>query len=146
MMNNKLFKSLTTRLFVALVAIGVVGWIILFGKNLPSSFTPVIYAIIGISIVASIYVYWKKPEILRKKIIVVGLVIFTIIGIIGWISSISEITRCRPYKCNEKLVCAKPTELGIKITTGECNSEFSEGVNFSCKKADDICIKELNEP
>lgn len=140
-MKNRIVKTLTTRLFVALIVLSVVGWIILSGKNLPSSFTPVVYAIIGISIIALIYVFWKKPELLRIKKIVVGLVIFIIIGAIGWISSISEITGCKPYKCNEDFICAKPTELGLKITTGECTSEFSETVNFSCVKENDACIK-----
>jgi predicted membrane channel-forming protein YqfA (hemolysin III family) len=140
-MNKKIIKSLTTRLFVALIVLSVVGWIILFGKNLPSSFTPVVYVIIGISIIASIYVYWKKPELLQNKKIIVGLVIFIIIGAIGWISSISEITGCRTYKCNEDYTCAKPTDLGLKITTGECTSDFSENVNFSCMKKDNTCTK-----
>ena len=141
-MKNKILKTLTTRLFVALIVFGVVGWIILFGKNLPSSFTPVVYAIIGISIIASIYVLWKKPELLQNKKIIVGLVVSIIIGAIGWISSISEITGCRPYKCNEDFICAKPTELGLKITTGVCTSEFSKKVNFSCVKEKDTCIKQ----
>jgi predicted membrane channel-forming protein YqfA (hemolysin III family) len=141
MVKDKIIKTLTTRLFVALVVLSMVGWIILFGKNLPSSFTPVVYAIIGLTIVASIYVFWKKPELLQNKKIVIGLVIFIIVGAIGWISSISEIIDCKPYKCNEDFICAKPTELGLKITTGECASEFSEMINFSCAKENNACIK-----
>ncbi len=145
MLKSKVIKILTTRLFVALIVLSVVGWIILFGKNLPSSFTPVVYAIIGISLVASTYIFWKKPQLLQNKKVIVGLVIFIIIGAIGWINSISEITECRPYKCNEDFICAKPPELGLKITTGECNSEFYEKVNFSCARENDTC-KKLIEP
>ncbi len=144
--NNKLIKTLTTRLFVALIVLSVVGWIILFGKNLPSSFTPVVYAIIGITIIGSVYVFWKKPQLLQNKKIMVGLIIFIIIGAIGWITSISEITGCRPYKCIDDLTCAKPTELGLKITTGKCTSEFSESINFSCVKENNVCIKKLIKP
>ncbi|MCW8965076.1 MAG: YhfC family intramembrane metalloprotease, partial [Candidatus Pacearchaeota archaeon] len=139
--NNKILKALTTRLFVALIVLAVVGWIILFGKNLPSSFTPVVYAIVALTIIGSIYFFWKKPHLLQNKKIVIGLVIFIIIGAIGWITSISEITGCRPYKCSDDFICAKPTELGLKITTGECTSEFSESINFSCVKENNICIK-----
>ena len=138
-MKKKLIKLLTTRLFVALIVLSVVGWIILFGKGLPSGFTPVVYAIIGISIIVSIYVFWKKSELLQNKKVVIGLVIFTIIGLIGWGTSISEITDCRPYKCGEDFICAKPIDLGIKITTGECTSDFSETVNFTCVTENDSC-------
>jgi predicted membrane channel-forming protein YqfA (hemolysin III family) len=138
---NKLAKALTTRLFVALVVLSLVGWIILFGKDLPEWSTPFIYALIGITIVAAVYVLWKKPHLLKNKKIVIGGVIFIIIGAIGWISSISEITDCRPYKCNNDFICAKPTELGLKITTGECTSEFTDEINFSCVKEDSVCVK-----
>ena len=141
---NKIIKTLTTRLFVAFVLLGAVGWIILFGKNLPSSFTPVVYAILVIFIIASIYVYWKKPDLLHKRKVIIGLLVFIIIGVIGWITSISEITDCRPYKCGENFICAKPTDLGLKITTGECSSEFSGDVDFYCVKENDVCVKKLN--
>ena len=140
-MRDKLIKTLCTRLFVALIVLSVVGWIILFGKEIPSSFTPVVYAIIGITAIASVYVFWKKPGLLQNRRIVIGLVILIIIGLIGWMSSISEITDCKLYKCNEDFICAKPTELGFRITTGECTSEFSENVNFSCVKENDTCIR-----
>ena len=138
---KKLIKALTTRLFVVLIVLSVVGWIILFGKDLPSSFTPVVYAIVGIAIMASVYVYWKKSELLQDRKIIICLVIFIIIGAIGWISSISEITECRPYKCNDDFICARPTELGLKITTGECTSEFSETVDFSCIEENSVCTE-----
>jgi predicted membrane channel-forming protein YqfA (hemolysin III family) len=141
MMKNKIIKTLMTRLFVALIALSVVGWIILFGKNLPSCFTPVVYTIIAIAVIASIYIYWKKTDLLHNKKVVVGLVIFIIIGAIGWITSISEITDCRPYKCGENFVCARPIDLGMKITTGECTSEFSEYIDFYCLKENNTCIK-----
>ncbi|MBN2251174.1 MAG: hypothetical protein JW724_03770 [Candidatus Altiarchaeota archaeon] len=138
-MKNKLVRTLTTRLFVALIVLSVVGWIILFGKNLPPGYTPVVYAVIGATVIASIYVYWKKPALLRNKKIVVGLVLFILIGAIGWISSISEITECRPYRCGGEITCARPTELGLKITTGECSSEFPEAADLSCVEVDGIC-------
>jgi len=103
MMKNRLFKILTTRLFVALIVLSVVGWIILFGKKLPSVFTPVVYAIIAFSVIVSIYVFWKKSELLQDKKVVIGLVIFIIVGLIGWMTSVSEITDCRPYKCGKSL-------------------------------------------
>ena len=138
---KKIVKALTTRLFVALIALSVVGWVILFGKDLPSSATPFVYGIIILSIIASIYVFWKRTDLLRNKKVVVGLVIFIIIGAIGWITSISEITDCRPYKCGESFICAKPTDLGMKIVTGECTSEFSEDIDFYCVKENNTCIK-----
>jgi len=146
MMKKKIIRTLTTRLFVALIVLSVVGWIILFGKDLPSSFTPVVYAIVGITIIASLYVFWKKPELLQNKKVIIGLVIFIMIGAIGWISAVSEITGCKPYKCSESFICAKPTELGLQITTGECNSEFPEKVNFSCVKDNNTCVKKSIEP
>lgn len=145
-MGKKIIKTLTTRLFVALIVLGMIGWIILFGKNLPSSYTPAIYVLIGLTIVASFYVYWKKPEYLKNKKIVAGLIFFILIGVIGWITSFSEITGCRPYKCNEEFICAKPTDLGLKITTGECTSEFIEEIDYTCIKKEDTCVKQsLNE-
>ena len=146
MMKNKIIKTLMTRLFVALIALSVVGWIILFGKNLPSSSIPVVYTIIAISIIASIYIYWKKTDLLHNKKVVIGLVIFIIIGAIGWITSISEITDCRPYKCGETFICARPIDLGMKITTGECTSEFSEDIDFYCVKENNTCIKKPIKP
>ena len=71
------------------------------------------------------------------------MVILIIIGAIGWISSIPEITTCRPYKCNENFICAKPTDLGLKITTGECTSEFSGAVAFFCIEENNSCVKKL---
>ena len=141
MKKNKIVKALTTRSFVALVVLSVVGWVILFGKDLPSSATPFVYGIIILSIIASIYVFWKKTDLLHNRRIVVGLVIFIIIGAIGWITSISEITDCRPYKCGESFICARPTDLGMKIVTGECTSEFSEDIGFYCVKENNTCIK-----
>lgn len=138
---EKIIKALITRLFVALAAFSVVGWIILFGKNLPSSFAPVVYAIVAVSIIASIYFIWKKPYLLNNKKVIIGLVIFILIGAVGWIISIPEITDCRPYKCGEDFTCAKPMQLGMKITTGECTSEFSELVNFTCAYENNACVK-----
>lgn len=139
---NKIIKALATRLFVALTALNVVGWIILFGKNIPSSFTPLVYAIIAMAIIMAIYVLWRKPYLLYNKKIVVGMVVFIIVGAIGWLTSISEIMECRPYKCGGDFICAKPTDLGMKITTGECTSDFSEKIGFSCVK-EDQCIKKF---
>jgi len=141
MTRNKIIKALITRLFVALTALSVVGWIILFSKNLPDSVTPVVYAIIAVSIIVSIYVLWKKPDLLHNRKVIIGMVIFIIVGAIGWLTSISEVTECRPYKCGEDFICAKPTDLGLKITMGECSSEFIENMDFYCVKENNICIK-----
>jgi len=138
---NKIIKALITRLFVALTALSVVGWIILFGKNIPSSFAPIVYIIIAIAIAGAIYVLWKKSHWLRNKKVIVGMIVFIIIGAIGWLTSISEITECRPYKCGSDFICAKPTELGLKITTGECSSDFSEKVDFVCTTESNQCVK-----
>lgn len=140
-MQSKIIKTLIAKLVVAIIALSTVGWIILFGKNLASSFTPVVYLIICAVIIVSLYVFFNKRDLLKNKIIIVCLVIFIIIGVIGWISSISEITGCRPYRCNKDFICAKPTELGIKITTGECVSEFSENIDFFCVREDNTCIR-----
>lgn len=142
MMKKKIIKILTTKLFVMSMVLGVTGWICLFGKDLPMSYVPILYAILGITLVASIYVSRKKPELLRNKKIIIGLVIFFIISAIGWISAIPEITSCEPYKCGEDFICAKPTDLGLKLTTGECTSEFSEEISFSCIKENNFCVKQ----
>ena len=141
-MNKKIIKILTTRLFVTSMMLGITGWICLFGKELPMSYVPGLYAILGITLVASIYVSRKKPGLLRNKKIIIGLVIFFMISAIGWISAIPEITSCEPYRCGEDFICAKPTDLGLKLVTGECTSEFSEEVDFSCIKENNICIKQ----
>ena len=142
MMKKKIIKIWTTRLFVTSMVLGVTGWICLFGKELPMSYVPILYAILGITLIASIYVSRKKSELLQNKKIIVGLVIFFTISVIGWISAIPEITSCESYKCGEEFICAKPTDLGMKITTGECTSEFSEEVDFSCIKENNICVKQ----
>ena len=139
--SNKLLKVITSRLFVALIVFSVVGWIILFGNNLPSSATPVVYSVVVVSILISVYILWKHPELLRNKIVILILIIFVLVGSIGWINSISEITDCRPYKCSDDFICAKPTELGVKITTGECRSDFSENIDFSCIDDSGFCKK-----
>lgn len=144
MMIKKIIKIWTTKLFVTSIVLGVTGWICLFGKDLPMSYVPILYAILGGSLVASIYVSRKKPELLRNKKIIIGLIIFFVISAIGWISAIPEITRCEPYKCGDYFTCAKPTDLGLKITTGECTPEFSEYVKFSCIKENNICVKQPN--
>ena len=143
-MKKKLIKMLTTRLFVALIVFSEVGWISLFGKGLANDFIPVFYAIIGISIVVSIYIFWKKSGLLKNKKVVTALVVFTIIGLIGWWTVIPELTDCRPYKCGEDFICARPVDLGMNITTGECTSDFPETVNFTCSNAGDGC-KEIYE-
>ena len=143
---KNIVKALTTRMFVALIVFGVVGWVILFGKNLPSSFTPIVYVLVVISIIISTYVLWKKPKLLQNRKVIIGLVIFTVIGAIGWLSSISEITSCRPYKCGETFTCAKPSELGLKISIGECTSEFRESVDFFCTKENNICTMKPSKP
>ena len=124
------------------MVLGVVGWICLFGKDLPMGYVPILYLILGITLVASIYIYRKKPELLQNKKIIICLIIFFVISAIGWISAIPEITRCEPYKCNGEFICAKPTDLGLKITTGECTSEFLEDVNFSCTKENNVCVEQ----
>jgi uncharacterized membrane protein YuzA (DUF378 family) len=146
MTKNRILKTLTTRLFVALIVLSVVGWIILFGKNLPSRFTPVVYAIIALSAVVAIYFYWKKPYLLRNKKFVAGLVVFIVIGAVGWLTSISEITECRPYKSGDNYVCAKPYELGMRIVTGDCTSEFPETIDFYCSEEIGTCVKKSRIP
>lgn len=143
---KNMVKALTTRLFVALIAFSVVGWIILFGKNIPSSYTVVVYIIVGISVIASIYVLWKKPKLLQNKWVIMGLVVFIAIGALGWLTSISEITSCRPYKCSETFTCARPSELGLKISTGECTSEFTENLDFSCTQENNVCTMKPSNP
>ena len=140
-MKKKIIKILTTRLFVTFIVLGITGWICLFGKDLPMGYVPILYAILGISLIASVYVSRKKPELLRNKKIIISLIIFFIISAIGWISAIPQITGCEPYRCGENFTCAKPTDLGLKITTGECTPEFSEEIDFSCVKENNICVK-----
>jgi len=91
--------------------------------------------------IATIYVSWRKPELLRNRKVTIGLLIFIAIGATGWITSISEITDCRAYNCGENFICAKPIELGMKITTGECTSEFPEEVDYSCVNESNTCVK-----
>lgn len=143
--SKKLLRILASRLFIVLIVFGVVGFILLFGKNLPSSATPIVYIIIGVSILVSLYIYWKKPELLKNKIVILFLIIFILVGSIGWINSISEITDCRPYKCNNNFICAKPTDLGLKITTGECSSDISEEIDFSCLNYNSSCKMKLDD-
>ncbi len=141
-MKKIIIKVLATRLFVTSMVLGVTGWICLFGKDLPLSYVPVLYVILGVTIVGSIYVSRKRPELLRNEKIIVCLVIFFVVSAIGWVSAISEITSCEPYRCGEDFVCAKPMDLCLKLVTGECTPEFSEEVDFSCVKEDDVCVEQ----
>ena len=142
MMIKKIINIWAAKLFVLSITLGMVGWICLFGKDLPMDYVPILYAILSITVLASIYVRWKKPELLQNKTIMFGLVIFILIGVIGWISAIPEIIGCEPYKCGEDFICAKPIDLGLKITTGECSPEFSEEIDFSCIRENNFCIKQ----
>jgi uncharacterized membrane protein YhfC len=138
--SKNIFRILASRLFVALIVFGVVGIVLLFGKDLPSSAAPFVYLLVGVTFLVSLYVYLKKPELLKNKFVLLGLAILIIVGSTGWITAIPEITDCRPYKCNDEFICAKPTELGLKISTGECTSDFPEEINFSCENDGNSCI------
>ena len=139
--SKNILKILASRLFIGLIVFGVVGIVLLFGKNLPSSSAPFVYLLVGVTFLVSLYVYFKKPELLKNKIVILGLVILIIVGSTGWITAIPEITDCRPYKCNGEFICAKPTDLGLKISTGECTSDFSEEIDFSCENDGESCIE-----
>ena len=81
MMIKKIINIWAAKLFVMSIILGMVGWICLFGKDLPMDYVPILYAILGITALASIYVRWKKPELLQNKTIMFGLVIFILIGV-----------------------------------------------------------------
>ena len=138
---KKIIRMMAARLFVALMIFSVVGWVVLFGNYLPSWFSAVIYALIGATIAISVFVLWKRSHVLRDKRVMAGLMVFVIIGAIGWLSALPEITGCRPYKCGDDFSCSRPTEIGVKITTGECTSEFSENSGIICTEESGTCTE-----
>jgi hypothetical protein len=87
-MKEKIVKFLITRLLVIIVVLGEVGWFMLFGRYLPPLITmDVVYGIIIASAVISVFLSWKKEHLLRSKIFAIGLIIFVLVGLIGWIAS-----------------------------------------------------------
>lgn len=76
-------NNLKNWMIAVFLASMVVSWVILFSRWLGSSLDPFIYAIIAITVVISLFVFEKRPELLRNKKVIFILAIFIIIGVIN---------------------------------------------------------------